>query len=199
VSTGAGRGSRPLRITNEATVGREAGVRSVQKAELELPAEALERVWNRAGLECLGQRYWYPIDRGTRGLLHVMHRDGRPTVTLAGLPPALMRLHAPAYSVAGNVAEVRWRIGGGLLVASTGRDTGLLRIEARRTAGSREAARVAVQITVAVEDFHPRLRGRGGLTRMGTWLYRGTQLRWHVWQAREFLHALAAEPAWALG
>jgi hypothetical protein len=105
-------------------------------------------------------------------------------------PLVLMRFSCPRYAVGRDTAEICWCIERGLLVAATGRGTGALRIRVDRD--SHDAAeRAVVRISVEVRDFHPRLRGKGRATRAGTWLYRRTQLRCHVWQARRFLGLIA--------
>ena len=113
-------------------------------------------------------------------------------MTLVFAPVRLMRLEAPAYFLGADRAEVAWRIRGGLLVAAAGRGKGVLRMRIDRDAGPvDDGTEVLVCVVVEVEDFYPRLRGRGRLRRIGVWLYGSTQLRLHAVQAREFFRSLA--------
>jgi hypothetical protein len=165
-------------------------VRSVQSAALVVPAAALERRWNDAGVGCLTRHYWLPLARRTLHLLRLI-RDARgPRLVLALAPLTLIRFGPPRHVLGAEVAEVSWPIEGGPLVSASTADRGALRITARRgdAAAPGEATLI---VTVVVEGYQPRLRGTGRLLRIRTVLYKSTQLRIHAWQSRAFVSALS--------
>ena len=163
-------------------------VRSLQHAELTVPAGALERYWSAGGLACLARTYWSPIRRRFRRVLRLIGGENGPRLVLAFAPLTLIRFGPPRLALGVDVAEVCWPIRGGILVL--GDPAGTLRIEARKGRTAEPTERALLRLTVAVEDFSPRLRGRGRFLPVGTRLYRSTQLRIHLWQARKFFDAV---------
>ena len=158
-------------------------VRSVQAAELELPAPALEAIWNPMHLERLARTYWLYLSRVTLGLIRVRYTPGEREVVLVSSPLVLLRFHAPDYEMSAERGRVRWCIMDGLLVAR--RDQGHLEIAVRRRPGGRDGfARAHVEVEVA--NFYPAI---------ALWLARGlyqqTQSRIHVLVTHGFLRSLA--------
>ena len=116
-------------------------VRSVQSADVYLPAQALEQIWTPAYLERLARTYWRFLSRVTLGLIQVDYSERERSIVLlfraaeaAHLPRARIRDGSPH-------GLVRWRIARGLLVAKRGRDGGgYLQIEVRRDRRAAERA-----------------------------------------------------------
>jgi len=161
-------------------------VRSVQAADLTLPAHELERRWSAEYLERLARTYWRFLSRVTLGLIRVSYGPTERAVVLLHRPLVLLRFFAPEYELDADGGRVRWRIRDGVLVAPRGRDgDGLLEIEVRRLPCDRPgAARVRVQVKVA--NYYPTVAV--WLTR---WLYAQTQARIHVLVTHGFLRSLA--------
>jgi hypothetical protein len=165
-------------------------VSSIQSAEIDFPEAVLPELWQPAQLERLAREYWRYLRRVSRGVLRVVYEPDARTVVLLARPLALLRFRPPEFVTGSEAATVTWRIDRGLLVARTGRGTGLLRISVRRA--NRPAPGVArIGVTAEVQNFYPWLRGSGRLARLGTWLYSRTQLRLHVLITRGFLRSLA--------
>ena len=172
-------------------VPESGAVSSIQRAELDLPAAALERLWNAEHLERLARAYWRHLNRISLGLLRVVYEPSARIVVLVFRPLALLRFRSPEYDLAGSRASVTWPIERGLLVSKEGEGTGFLRISVERTNGSGpDEARLLV--SAEVHNFYPWLRGSGRFARFGTWLYGKTQMRIHEVVTNRFLSSLAS-------
>jgi hypothetical protein len=168
------------------TMDERGAVRSVQAADVRLPAEALERLWNPMHLERLARTYWRYLTRWTLGLIRVKYdRDERAVVFLTR-PFVLLRFRAPEYEMDAECGRVRWRIESGLLVSRGARNgDGYLQIEVCRCPPVDErTARVHIEVEVA--NFYPALAS--GVAR---WFYAVTQSRIHVLVTHGFLRSLA--------
>jgi len=169
-------------------VDERGAVRSVQAADLTLPAAELERLWSPAQLERLAATYWRFLTRATLGLVRVDYSATQRTVVLLRQPLRLLRFRAPEYEMDGDRGVVRWRIEDGLLVARSGRHgDGRLQIAVRRlgpVAGEPGMARVHVEVEVA--SFHPAIAHR-----ISRRVYRWTQSAIHVLVTHGFLRSLA--------
>lgn len=170
--------------------------RSVQKAEIIVSRDALERVWAPDSLELLARGYWAFLRRISLGLIRVVYADDSRTVTILNRIP-LLRFGAPQYEAAEGRGRVSWPVVGGLLVAHEGRGQGHLRVEVERcdrdgTGDEADALRDQVRLLarVEVENFYPGLRGSGPYARWGAWFYAQTQLRIHVVVCNAFLRWL---------
>jgi hypothetical protein len=171
---------------NSTTVDeRTEAVRSVQAAELLMPADALAELWAGVNLERLARTYWRFLSRVTLGLIHVSYGDGQRSVVLLFRPLKLLTFHAPEYEMDAMRGLVRWRIARGLLVAKRGRDGGgYLQIEVHRDPqDDRDKARLNVSVEVA--NFYPSIASR-----LGRRLYNVTQSRIHVIVTHRFLRSL---------
>jgi hypothetical protein len=183
-------------LEDRSTVDAQTGaVRSVQSAELSLPAATLRAMWSPANLERLARTYWRFLTRVTLGLVRVRYADGERFVVLLFAPLKLLCFGAPEYELEEDRGVVRWQIERGLLVARAGRHGGgHLQIEVRRlpggmdltggTGGIEETARV--HVAVEVENFSPRIAAG-----LGRWIYNQTQSRIHVLVTNGFLRSLA--------
>jgi hypothetical protein len=165
-------------------------VRSVQTADLLLPAQALEQIWTPGHLERLARTYWRFLSRVTLGVVHVSYSEHERSIVLLARPFKLLTFAAPEYEMDPLRGLVRWRIARGLLVARRGRDGGgYLQIEVRRTAqgadSEAEAGNARLHVEVEVANFYPSIAS--GLSRR---LYDATQSRIHVTITHGFLRSL---------
>jgi hypothetical protein len=168
------------------TMNAQGAVRSVQAADLMLPAAALEEIWSPMHLERLARTYWRFLSRCTLGLIRVKYDEDERAVVLLTRPFVLLRFHAPEYHMDATRGIVRWRIASGLLVSRAGRDSdGYLQIEIERCGHvDGETARAHVEVEVA--NFYPALASS-----VARWLYSATQSRMHVIVTHGFLRSLA--------
>ncbi|HYH89389.1 MAG TPA: hypothetical protein VEX67_09155 [Solirubrobacteraceae bacterium] len=176
-----------IRDPEEHTVMDEHGaVRSIQAADVTVPADELDKLWNATNLERLARTYWKYLSRVTLGLIRVTYTEDERKVVLLFRPLVLLRFRAPEYDLAPNRGVVRWRIEDGLLVSPRGRGgNGYLEIDVRRLP-SEQDGRGTVHVEVEVASFYPAI---------ATWLtkfvYSHTQSRIHVLVTHGFLRSLA--------
>ena len=187
-----GRGPRAVEATiadpqsSTSLDDRTGAVRSVQSADVFLPADALEQLWSAEHLERLARTYWRFLSRVTLGLLHVSYSEHERSIVLLFSPLKLLTFQAPEYETDALRGVVRWRIARGLLVARRGRDGGgYLQIEVRRDPPE-GAPRARLHVTVEVANFYPSIAS--GLSRR---FYDATQSRIHVIVTHSFLRSLA--------
>jgi len=168
------------------TMDSSGAVRSVQAAELTLPAAALAELWTPMHLERLARTYWWFLSRCTLGLVRVAYDDAGRSIVLLARPLVLLRFAAPEYEMDADRGIVRWCIERGVLVSRAGHGGGgHLQIEVRRCDPvDADTARVHVEVEVA--NFYPALAS--GIAR---WLYSATQSRIHVIVTHGFLRSLA--------
>jgi hypothetical protein len=172
--------------TDDTRIGADGAVRSVQRAEIDLPEDMLQELWTVATLERLARTYWAFISTVTLGLIRVYYSEDERWVCLLLRPLRLLTFAAPEYQTDAACGVVRWRIDRGLLVAPTGRGRdGYLEITVRRGAGS-TASHGRLQVEVEVANFYPNIANR-----LGRFLYTHTQSRIHVIVTHGFLRRLA--------
>ena len=161
-------------------------VRSVQAAELVLPAHRVEEIWTPMHLERLARTYWRFLSRCTLGLIRVAYTPTERFVVLLTRPFVLLRFSAPEYEMDEHHGLVRWRIERGLLVATAGREgDGYLQVEIRRSeADGRGSATLHVEVEVA--NFYPMIASR-----LSRFVYTNTQSRIHVIVTHGFLRSLS--------
>jgi hypothetical protein len=159
--------------------------RSVQAAELSMPAAELERLWSPMALEQLARTYWRFLERVTLGLIRVRYTETTRVIVLGGRPLVLIGFDAPEYELDANRGIVRWRIRRGLLVARRGRGHGYLEIDVRRLP-SPGPDRARIHVEVAVVSFYPAIARA-----FGRQIYATTQSRIHVLVTHAFLRSLA--------
>ena len=161
-------------------------VRSVQSAEVALPADTIEDLWTPTSLERLARTYWRFLQRATLGAVRVYYTDTERYVCLLVPQLKLLTFRAPEYEMDDRRGVVRWRIEKGLLVARPGREgDGYLEIDVERKSSSRDGC-VNVAVEVEVANFYPAIASR-----LGRWLYAQTQSRIHVLVTQGFLRSLA--------
>jgi hypothetical protein len=175
-----------IRDPEEHTTFDEHGaVRSIQAADLTLPAEDLEALWSPVNLERLARTYWKYLSRVSLGLFRVVYTPTERVVVLLTRPFVLLRFHAPEYFIDHDRGVVRWRIKDGLLVAQEGHDAdGFLEIDVTRCAED-APGRARVHIEVAIASFYPAIAFR-----IARWFYANTQSRIHVLVTHGFLRSL---------
>jgi hypothetical protein len=161
-------------------------VRSVQAADITLPAAELEALWSPMHLERLAATYWRFLTRATLGLIQISYRQSERAVVLVTRPFVLLRFFPPEYEMAPDRGLVRWRIRDGVLVARPGRGgEGYLEIEVRRIPTD-DPARARAHVEVAVANFYPAIA-----LSIARWVYAATQSRIHVLITHAFLRSLA--------
>jgi hypothetical protein len=172
--------------TDDTTIDDDGAVRSIQAADIVLPADRLAELWTTATLERLARTYWAYLSTVTLGLIRVYYTEGERYVCLVARPFKLITFQAPEYETAPTRGIVRWRIAKGLLVAGRGHGgDGYLEIDVRLLDCDLPGhARVNVEVEVA--NFYPAIAGR-----LGRFLYTNTQSRIHVVVTHGFLHRLA--------
>jgi hypothetical protein len=161
-------------------------VRSVQSAEVVLPADRIDALWTPGSLERLARTYWRFLTRATLGFVRVYYTDRERFVCLLFRRFKLLTFHAPEYEMDASRGVVRWRIASGVLVAHRGREgDGYLEIDVQRRPGDTPDS-VIVHVEVEVANFFPAIA-----TTIGRWFYTHTQSRIHVLVTQGFLHSLA--------
>jgi hypothetical protein len=164
----------------------EGAVHSVQAADLTLPVDVVDSIWDHHHLERLARTYWRFLSRATLGIIRVTYTDTGRYVVVLTKPFTLLSFHAPEYEMDDDVGIVRWRIRKGLLVAREGRERdGYLEIEVRRCERVGND-RIRLHVRVEVANFYPWLASGIPL-----WFYRATQSRIHVIVTHGFLRSLA--------
>ncbi|HEY1688114.1 MAG TPA: hypothetical protein VGF95_04545 [Solirubrobacteraceae bacterium] len=181
------RPAKVAKLDDSTTEDRATGaVRSVQTADLSLPASALQALWSPSNLERLGRTYWRFLARVTLGLVRVRYTDAERFVILIASPLKLIAFKAPEYEMDAEHGLVRWRIERGLLVAKQGRGGhGHLQIQVSRQQ-AQDVDHVCLHIEIEVANFHPAIASG-----LGRWIYRVTQSKIHVFVTHRFLRSLA--------
>ena len=165
---------------------RTGAVRSVQTAEVVLPADRIDAMWSPQYLERLARTYWRFLTTATLGLIRVFYSEDERSVAFLHPRLKLLTFAPPEYEMDQRRGVVRWQIQGGLLVARRGRRAdGYLEIDVQRRPTG-ESGRVLVHVEVEVANFHPAIASA-----IGRWVYANTQSRIHVLVTHGFLRSLA--------
>jgi hypothetical protein len=175
------------RLVDHTTEERSSGaMRSLQAAEMTLPAGELERLWTPMHLERLARTYWRFLTRATLGLVRLRYGQFERSLVLLARPLTLLAFQAPEYELDAEHGLVRWRIKRGLLLARSGRGAhGHLQIEVRRLADPL-AGQAKVRVEIEVANFHPAIAFG-----LGRRFYNLTQAKIHVFVTHGFLRSLA--------
>jgi hypothetical protein len=172
--------------TDDTRIDADGAVRSVQGADIVLPAELFGELWSVETLERLARTYWSFLSHVTLGLIRVYYTDRERYVCLLFKPFKLLTFQAPEYETDADRGIVRWRIEKGLLVATPGRGgDGYLEIDVRRL-DCDEPGQERINVEVEVANFYPAVASR-----LGRFLYTNTQSRIHVIVTHGFLRRLA--------
>jgi len=176
-----------IKDPEESTVIAQGAVRSVQAAELTLPAEELEELWSPMNLERLARTYWRFLTRATLGLIRIRYTERERFVVLLFRPLVLLSFQAPEYEMGADRGIVRWRIESGVLVSRKGASgDGYLEIDVRRRPAADAPGCDVVRCEVEIANFYPAIASG-----VATWAYRITQSRIHVIVTHSFLRSLA--------
>jgi hypothetical protein len=185
---------RPRRVAN-ATIVTPSGstgldpsgaVRSVQAADITMPAEDLEAIWTPMHLERLARTYWRFLSRVTLGLIRVDYTPAERFVVFISRPAVLLRFRAPEYEMDARRGIVRWRIESGVLVSRRGKGgNGYLQIDVRRGEPGGDG-RATAHVEIEVANFYPSIAS--GISRR---VYMLTQSWIHVLITNSFLRSLA--------
>jgi len=179
---------RVVRDVDDSTAidGGTGAVRSMQSAEVTLPADRIDALWSPLYLERLARTYWRFLSRATLGLIRVFYTERERSVCLLHPRLKLLTFAAPEYQMDARRGVVRWRIVRGVLVARRGHGAdGYLEIDVqRRPAG--QADMVNVHLEVEVANFYPAIAST-----IGRRFYTVTQSRVHVLVTHGFLRSLA--------
>ena len=106
-------------------------VKSIQEAEVEMPAEIYRQMWKPEYLERLARSYWAFLTKVSLGAIRVVYEPSSRTVVFISRRLPLLRFRKPEYTIGPGLGQVTWRIERGLLVAPNGRGQGMLRITVR--------------------------------------------------------------------
>jgi hypothetical protein len=159
---------------------------SRQMAEVTLPRDELERMWQPEYLERLARTYWSFLSRFSLGLIRVLYSEDSRDVVFLRRPFVLLRFRKPEYDFNPDGGTVTWPIDRGVLVARRGRGRGFLRLTVHRKPVQDGAGEVTVLVSSEVVNFYPTIA-----TRLSRWIYEQTQLRIHVIVTHAFLRSLA--------
>jgi hypothetical protein len=175
------------RLHDDTSIDRDSGaVRSIQSADITMPAADLSEIWTPMHLERLARTYWRFLSRATLGLVHVEYTEAERFVVFLGKPFVLLRFRAPEYEMDADRGVVRWRIERGVLVARHGHGgDGYLEIDTQRFPTD-EPGQARLHLEVEVANFYPAIASR-----FGQWLYAATQSRIHVLVTYGFLRSVA--------
>jgi hypothetical protein len=180
----------------ESVSAPDGSVTSRQVADVTLPRSELDRIWSPEYLERLARTYWLFLSRVSLGLLRVVYSPFSREVVLLRRPFRLLTFREPRYETDANRGTVTWPIDRGILVAPNGRGKGYLRISVERPdePPASPDTEVTVRVSSEVANFYPAIAA-GWLprwaARIGSFVYRVTQLNIHVIVTNAFLRSLA--------
>ena len=167
------------------TIDADGAARSVQAAELTIPADALVELWTPATLERLARTYWRFLERSSLGLIRVRYSDHDRAVVLLCRPLVLIDFDPPEYELArrsrpGPLADPPRR--------ARQPPPGRRRLPPDRRAAPAEAPPgfQTIHIEVAVLSFYPAIANA-----LSNRLYAATQSAIHVTVTHGFLRSLA--------
>jgi hypothetical protein len=166
------------------TIDADGAARSVQAAELKVPAHSLVELWSPVSLERLARTYWRFLERCSLGLVRVRYSEYDRTVVLLCRPFVLIRFDPPHYELSDDHGVVRWQIRSGALVSRRQGGGGFLQIDVRRLADPQDGYQ-AIHIEIAVLSFYP------AIAKLSPRLYAATQSAIHVLVTHGFLRSLA--------
>src|SRR5437764_4136777 len=178
--------ARINRLSDRTAIDDDGAVRSIQAADVTLPATELQRLWAPENLERLARTYWRFLTRVTLGFIRVKYTDRERVVCLLFRPFVLLSFQAPEYEMNATRGIVRWRIESGVLVSARGRGgNGYLEIDVERRPDA-VPGRARVHLEVEVANFYPAIAHS-----ISRWVYENTQSRIHVIVTQGFLRSLA--------
>lgn len=134
---------------------------------------------SEAGARWLGVTYWRAVDSLTRGGVRASWGDAGGRLRLLG-GANLLRFGPPELDYSGDAISTRYPIEGGLLALRAGGSVTL----AQRPAGD------ALELSVTVEEYLPRLAARAGAPWWTGALYAKGQSPFHAAVSRRYFELL---------
>lgn len=172
------------------------GLECSQSAVFTVGTELFEEIWHPATLDLLARSYWDYIEKRSFGLIRMREDEKSRVVTSLKIP--LLRFREPEFETGEDFGRVTWPIDRGILVASSGRGKGYLRIGVKLNEYLPDGVsgdRRRFTVTSEVANFYPFIRSAGRFARAGTWIYAQTQLRIHIAVTKGFLRSLEGLPS----
>src|SRR3954468_3489785 len=169
----------------------DGSVTTKQIADVTLPREELDRIWTPEYLERLARTYWRFLTRISLGIFKIKYGPDSREVVVFGRPFSLLSFHAPEYDTEPNRGTVTWRIKRGLLVAPIGRGKGYLRFSVERREDTAHEGFEIARVSSEVANFYPLIGGWGWFRKIGSFIYKGPQLRIHAIVTNAFFRSLA--------
>jgi hypothetical protein len=169
----------------------DGSVTTRQVADIYLPETELDRMWSAEYLERLARTYWRFLTRASLGIFKIKYGPDSREVVLFGRSFSLLSFHAPEYETEANRGIVTWRINRGLLVAPMGRGNGYLRISVERRDDDPNDDLEVARVSSEVANFYPLIGGWGWFRKIGSFIYKVTQLRIHAIVTNAFFRSLA--------
>ena len=136
---------------------------------------------SKSGARWLGIAYWQAVSRVTRGGVQARWTDDGGRLTLLR-GANLLSFGVPELAFSGEVVSCRYAIRGGILALRAGGSVTL----AQRPADE------AVELSVIVEEYVPRLAARLGAPRWTGMLYAKGQRPLHAAVSRRYFELLAS-------
>jgi hypothetical protein len=171
--------------TDDTGIDADGAVRSVQGADIIVPTETVQGLWDPEHLERLARTYWKSLTRFTFGLIRVRYTETERYVTLLHPRIRLLTFNAPEYEMDEHRGVVKWRIQKGFLVAPDGREgDGYLELDVCRFVYE-DWGKTRIHVEVEVANFYPAIASR-----ISRWVYANTQSRIHVIACHVFLRSL---------
>src|SRR4051794_34815911 len=147
--------ARIQNLHDETVTGEDGAVRSIQGADVLLPAAELDKLWSPQNLERLARTYWRFLTRVTLGMIRVKYTDRERFVCLLFRRFVLLSFQAPEYEMDATRGVVRWRIESGVLVSARGRGgNGYLEIDVERC-DDEPTGEARMRAEVEVANFYP--------------------------------------------
>src|SRR6476620_6898693 len=100
--------ARIQNLIDETAVDDNGSVRSIQGADVVLPADELDKLWVPENLERLARTYWRFLTRVTLGIIRVKYTERERYVCLLFRPFVLLSFQAPEYEMDAERGIVRW-------------------------------------------------------------------------------------------
>jgi hypothetical protein len=136
---------------------------------------------SESGARWLGVAYWETIGRFTRGGVRARWSDAGGNLILFG-GPSLLAFGPPELAFGDEAVSCRYAIEGGLLALHAGGSVTL----------AQRPLEDGFELSVAVEEYVPRLAAREGAPRWTGMLYAKGQSPFHASVSRRYFEALAA-------
>ncbi len=172
--------------TDDTGIDERGVVRSVQGADIIVPAEALHGMWTPRNLERLARTYWTSLSRFTLGLVRVNYTADERYVVLLHPRLRLLTFQAPEYEMDDRPRHraLAHREGSARRAARARAATATSRSTSQRF-DYPDWDKVRLHVEVEVANFYPAIASS-----ISRWVYVNTQSRIHVIVCHGFLRLL---------